>query len=272
MLPDEFPLNVFYEALRKKLGDVIASTSGITGMSTATPVPAPWSAGSSSWPAPPAPAGHAVVQRLVASGATVVAADPRRAVARAVVDAGQRPAWRRLGTGAARRGGRPAGRRRDHRAGPRRWLARARSRRRAGAPRRRAGAGASGSSRATWPTGTCCTTCWSAPCSTRHARFHDALRGSDDARLAIVSTVQAQAPSATNAAYAAAKAAAETWTLAVADSFTGSGCCRRGPAHQGAADPGDARGEAGGEVRRLHGRGRPRPDRSTTSGRPLPPS
>jgi hypothetical protein len=31
VLPDEFPLNVFYEALRKKLGDVIAATSGITG-------------------------------------------------------------------------------------------------------------------------------------------------------------------------------------------------------------------------------------------------
>ena len=30
MLPDEFPLNVFYEALRKKLADVIADTSGIT--------------------------------------------------------------------------------------------------------------------------------------------------------------------------------------------------------------------------------------------------
>jgi NADP-dependent 3-hydroxy acid dehydrogenase YdfG len=52
--------------------------------------------------------------------------------------------------------------------------------------------------------------------------FHDALRASDDARLAIVSTVQVPEPSATNAAYAAAKAAAETWTLAVADSFDGS--------------------------------------------------
>jgi hypothetical protein len=30
VLPDEFPLNVFYEALRKKLGDVIAATRGIT--------------------------------------------------------------------------------------------------------------------------------------------------------------------------------------------------------------------------------------------------
>jgi NADP-dependent 3-hydroxy acid dehydrogenase YdfG len=52
--------------------------------------------------------------------------------------------------------------------------------------------------------------------------FHDALRASDDARLAIVSTVQVAEPSATNAAYAAAKAAAEAWTLAVADSFSGS--------------------------------------------------
>lgn len=52
--------------------------------------------------------------------------------------------------------------------------------------------------------------------------FHDALRASDDARLALVSTIQVAEPSATNAAYAAAKAAAETWTLAVADSFGGS--------------------------------------------------
>jgi NADP-dependent 3-hydroxy acid dehydrogenase YdfG len=52
--------------------------------------------------------------------------------------------------------------------------------------------------------------------------FHDSLRASDDARLAIISTVQVAEPSATNAAYAAAKAAAEAWTLAVADSFAGS--------------------------------------------------
>ena len=30
--PDEFPLNVFYEALRKKMTPVIASTAGITAM------------------------------------------------------------------------------------------------------------------------------------------------------------------------------------------------------------------------------------------------
>ena len=42
-------------------------------------------------------------------------------------------------------------------------------------------------------------------------------------RFVIVSTGQAQAPTHTNAAYAAAKAAAETWTLALADRFKGTG-------------------------------------------------
>ena len=36
VLPDEFPLNVFYEALRRKLGDVIESTRGITAASVAS--------------------------------------------------------------------------------------------------------------------------------------------------------------------------------------------------------------------------------------------
>ena len=31
VLPDEFPLSMFYEALARKIGDVVASTSGITG-------------------------------------------------------------------------------------------------------------------------------------------------------------------------------------------------------------------------------------------------
>ncbi|WP_168582308.1 SDR family oxidoreductase [Gephyromycinifex aptenodytis] len=48
--------------------------------------------------------------------------------------------------------------------------------------------------------------------------FHDALRDSGG-RLAIVSTTQAQQPTAKNASYAAAKAAAEAWTLACAHSF-----------------------------------------------------
>jgi NAD(P)-dependent dehydrogenase (short-subunit alcohol dehydrogenase family) len=42
-------------------------------------------------------------------------------------------------------------------------------------------------------------------------------------RFAIVSSIQAQAPTSTNAAYASAKAAAEAWTLAYADELAGSG-------------------------------------------------
>ena len=49
--------------------------------------------------------------------------------------------------------------------------------------------------------------------------FHDALAASDHGRFVLVSSSQAQSPEGTNAAYAAAKAAAESWTLALADSF-----------------------------------------------------
>jgi NAD(P)-dependent dehydrogenase (short-subunit alcohol dehydrogenase family) len=49
--------------------------------------------------------------------------------------------------------------------------------------------------------------------------FHDALIESDHGRFVLVSSSQAQRPEATNASYAAAKAAAESWTLALADSF-----------------------------------------------------
>ena len=52
--------------------------------------------------------------------------------------------------------------------------------------------------------------------------FHDALAESDHGRFVLVSASQAQSPTATNASYAAAKAAAESWTLALADSFKDS--------------------------------------------------
>jgi NAD(P)-dependent dehydrogenase (short-subunit alcohol dehydrogenase family) len=52
--------------------------------------------------------------------------------------------------------------------------------------------------------------------------FHDALLGSEHGRFVLVSAKQAQAPSNSNAAYAAAKAAAEAWTLALADGFEGT--------------------------------------------------
>lgn len=49
--------------------------------------------------------------------------------------------------------------------------------------------------------------------------FHDHLAASEHGRFLLVSSAQAQQPQAANAAYAATKAAAETWTLALADSF-----------------------------------------------------
>lgn len=53
--------------------------------------------------------------------------------------------------------------------------------------------------------------------------FHAALTRGGSGRFVLVSSAQAQAPEGTNASYAATKAAAETWTLALADSFAGSG-------------------------------------------------
>jgi NAD(P)-dependent dehydrogenase (short-subunit alcohol dehydrogenase family) len=52
--------------------------------------------------------------------------------------------------------------------------------------------------------------------------FHGALAASEHGRFAIVSSTQAQGPNDTNAAYGATKAAAEAWTLALADSFAGT--------------------------------------------------
>jgi NAD(P)-dependent dehydrogenase (short-subunit alcohol dehydrogenase family) len=49
--------------------------------------------------------------------------------------------------------------------------------------------------------------------------FHDQLVASEHGRFVLVSARQAQSPTNTNAAYAAAKAAAEAWTLALADGF-----------------------------------------------------
>jgi NAD(P)-dependent dehydrogenase (short-subunit alcohol dehydrogenase family) len=52
--------------------------------------------------------------------------------------------------------------------------------------------------------------------------FHDAILASKYGRFVLVSAKQAQSPSSDNASYAAAKAAAEAWTLALADGFEGS--------------------------------------------------
>lgn len=52
--------------------------------------------------------------------------------------------------------------------------------------------------------------------------FHDHLAAAHG-RFVLVSSTQAQHPDGTNASYAAAKAAAEAWTLALADSLKDSG-------------------------------------------------
>jgi NAD(P)-dependent dehydrogenase (short-subunit alcohol dehydrogenase family) len=49
--------------------------------------------------------------------------------------------------------------------------------------------------------------------------FFAPLTASEHGRFVLVSSSQAQAPSGTNASYSATKAAAESWTLALADSF-----------------------------------------------------
>jgi len=53
--------------------------------------------------------------------------------------------------------------------------------------------------------------------------FHDSLTAGGAGRFVLVSSAQAQSPSASNASYAAAKAAAEAWTLALADSYSEHG-------------------------------------------------
>jgi NAD(P)-dependent dehydrogenase (short-subunit alcohol dehydrogenase family) len=53
--------------------------------------------------------------------------------------------------------------------------------------------------------------------------FHDYLVASEHGRFVLVSSSQAQQPDGTNASYAAAKAAAEAWTLALASSFAAAG-------------------------------------------------
>ena len=53
--------------------------------------------------------------------------------------------------------------------------------------------------------------------------FYPQLVASERGRFVVVSSSQAQVPDATNAAYATTKAAAEAWTLALADSFREAG-------------------------------------------------
>lgn len=53
--------------------------------------------------------------------------------------------------------------------------------------------------------------------------FRDTLAESGHGRFVLISSRQAQQPQSTNASYAATKAAAEAWTLALADDLAGTG-------------------------------------------------
>jgi NAD(P)-dependent dehydrogenase (short-subunit alcohol dehydrogenase family) len=53
--------------------------------------------------------------------------------------------------------------------------------------------------------------------------FHEALDAAGDGRFVLISATAAGAPTAGHAAYGAAKAAAEAWTLALADGFKKAG-------------------------------------------------
>lgn len=66
--------------------------------------------------------------------------------------------------------------------------------------------------------------------------FYDDLAASPAGRFAMVSSTAVSNPTAGNASYAAAKAAAEAWTLAVADGFRNAGTPARGQS-AGAAVP-----------------------------------
>lgn len=59
--------------------------------------------------------------------------------------------------------------------------------------------------------------------------FHEALQRSDRGRYLLISAAAASKPTAGNAAYAAGKAAAEAWTLAMADFFRKAGARRVPP-------------------------------------------
>ncbi len=82
-----------------------------------------------------------------------------------------------------------------------------------------AGRAASPWRRRRWPTTSGCTTCSFARRSTPRAPSTTPLAASEHGRFVLVSSKQGQDPDGTNAAYGATKAAAESWTLALADSF-----------------------------------------------------
>ena len=241
----------------QKLADVIDATAGITRMSPAGPVRRRGRRrGWSSWPGRPVPRGRRWA-RLAAAGATVVAADASaerlgRGVARAALRRRRRHVTATSSTCSTS----------GHRTGPREVLARARPGRRPGAPRRRLARRRRPSPRPTWPTGTLLQDLLIRTAAAHLARLPRRLQR-QRRRAAGRWSSTVQAPGAArpgNAAYAAAKAAAEAWTLAVADSLQAARRRRRAsilPIKALVTDQMRA-AEPEREVPRLHRRPRPR--------------
>ena len=206
VLPDEFPLTMFYEALRKKLADVIASTAGITAVTHGgSPRERPrygcarpgWSSvagcgagagGRRRWCA-----------RLAAAGATVVGRRRQRRAARAGRRAGATPlradggtvhaatSWT-CSTAQATKDWADAGARPSS-AGSTAWSTWS-----------AAGAAASPSPRPDLPTGTLLQDLLIRTCSTPRSPSTTALRRSDDAAGRADRDGRRRAPTAGNAA------------------------------------------------------------------------
>ena len=183
VLPDEFPLSMFYEALRKKLrrrdrrhlrdhrheyGDGPVQPAQVAGRVVVGA------------PARPAPAGPPLRGPAGRRRRDRRGRRRQRRAARAGGRAGQRRCrgrWHRArrGRGPARRAGHP----RLGRPG----AGRVRPGRRPGAPRRRLARRRSPSPRPTWRTGTLLQDLLIRTLQHTSLAFHDALQGSDDARL-----------------------------------------------------------------------------------------
>ena len=86
-----------------------------------------------------------------------------------------------------------------------------------------AGAAAPPSRRPTSPTGTLLEKLLIRTVQHTSLAFHDGLLRSDRGRFLLISAAGASKPTAGNAAYSASKAAAEAWTLALADAFRKAG-------------------------------------------------
>ena len=208
VLDDEFPLSMFYEALSKKMADVIESTSGITGRRSVSTLPR-------------------AKATMVAAASSVAGAssDSGRAVC-VRADGCRSSASLAVGTDSAPVSPRPRGvpvrvRPLQSERAPRVWP-------RASTPN----TARSTASCTSWAAGARVVPTTTGPGWSRgivetvrnvSRAFYDDLRASAAGRLVMVSSSAVEAPTWANANYAAAKAAAEAWAQSAASGFAKGG-------------------------------------------------